>query len=451
MYKFKVILATSKNHILGNNNSIPWLGKYPKDLQYFKKITSFSSLDNQNIVIMGRKTWESLPLNKLPNRIPIVISSTLKANSDYYLANSFEKALQLCDIIPHNEVFVIGGKSIYQQAFNHNQCGEIYHTIINKDYQGDTQLEIINPRILTEYTDGDLTFRKIKLHGEVKYLRLLSKILNIGEKRQTRNAITYSLFDEKLEFDLQDGFPLLTTKRMFWKGIVEELLFFIRGQTDSKLLEEKGVNIWKGNTSKEFIEKCGLPYREGDMGEIYGYNWRHFGAEYQGCDEDYTGKGFDQLLKVIEEIKTNPTSRRIIMTDFNPSTAHKGVLYPCHSLILQFYVREGNLLDVKMYQRSVDFFIGLPFNISSTSLLLYIIAKLTNKIPGRVTLTLGDCHIYDNHIEQVKRQLVRLPYKFPLLKIPEFKTLEEVENSKLEDYVLDNYICYKGIKAEMVA
>lgn len=451
MHKFKVILATSKNHILGNNNSIPWLGKYPKDLQYFKKITSFSPLDNQNIVIMGRKTWESLPLNKLPNRIPIVISTTLKANSDYYLANSFEKALQLCDIIPHNEVFVIGGQSIYQQAFNHNQCGEIYHTIINKDYQGDTQLEIVNPRILSEYTDGDLTFRKMKLQGEVKYLRLLSKILNTGEKRQTRNAITYSLFDEKLEFDLQDGFPLLTTKRMFWKGIVEELLFFIRGQTDSKLLEEKGVNIWKGNTSKEFIEKYGLPYREGDMGEIYGYNWRHFGAEYQGCDEDYTGKGFDQLTKVIEEIKTNPTSRRIIMTDFNPSTAHKGVLYPCHSLLLQFYVREGNILDIKMFQRSSDFFLGEPFNISSTSLLLCIIAKLTNKIPGKVTLTLGDCHIYDNHIEQVKRQLGRLPYKFPLLKIPEFKTLEEVENSKLEDYVIENYICYKGIKAEMVA
>jgi len=351
MNKFKVILATSRNHILGHNNSIPWLGKYPKDLQYFKKITSFSPTDNQNIVIMGRKTWESLPPTKLPNRIPIVISTTLEANQDYYLANSLDKALHLCDIIPHNEVFVIGGKSIYQQAFNHYQCGEIYHTIINDDYDGDTQLEIINPKILSEYTDGDLTFRKIKLQGEVKYLRLLSKILNTGEKRQTRNAITYSLFDEKLEFDLQDGFPLLTTKRMFWKGIVEELLFFIKGQTDSKILEDKGVNIWKGNTSKEFIEKCGLPYREGDMGEIYGYNWRHFGAEYKGCDEDYTGKGFDQLTKVIEEIKNNPTSRRIIMTDFNPSTAHKGVLYPCHSLILQFYVREGNILDVKMYQR----------------------------------------------------------------------------------------------------
>ena len=182
----------------------------------------------------------------------------------------------------------------------------------------------------------------------------------------TRNAKTYSIFDNSITFDMKDGFPLLTTKRMFWKGIVEELLFFIRGDTNSKHLEDKGVRIWQGNTTQEFIDNIGLPYQEGDMGPMYGFMWRHFGADYTGCNTDYTNQGFDQLSKIVEEIKTNPHSRRILMSDFDPSRAHQGVLYPCHSLVLQFYVRDGKFLDVKMYQRSVDSFLGEPFNIAST-------------------------------------------------------------------------------------
>ena len=353
MSKFKVILATSRNHILGHNNSIPCIGKYPGDLRYFQKLTTFTPFtQHQNIVIMGRKTWESLPPKKLPNRIPVVISNTLAPSDAYYLANNFNHALELTKVIPNHQVWVIGGKQVYSEAFNHHQCGEIYHTIIPEEYDGDTSLEIVCPKILKSIRlEDNLTFNQYKLKGEFKYLRLLSKIVNEGEFRKTRNANTWSLFNQELEFDLKDGFPLLTTKRMFWKGIVEELLFFIRGETNSKLLEEKGVNIWKGNTSQEFIDNLGLPYQEGDMGRMYGWNWRHFGAEYKDCHTDYSGKGFDQLDKVIKEIKTNPTSRRILMSDFDPATAYQGVLYPCHSLILQFYVREGNVLDVKMYQR----------------------------------------------------------------------------------------------------
>jgi len=456
MQRFKVIYATAKNGILGKDNSIPWMGKHLEDMRYFKKLTSFSPLPKlNNIIIMGRKTWESLP-KKLDNRISIVISSTLDQEryNDIFIANSFNNALKIANEIPHNDIWVIGGASIYNLAFNDYRCGEIYHTLIDKDYEGDTKL--ILPKttdVVSNYKLDECEFRRLSLNNEFEYLRLLSKILNEGEYRKTRNANTWSLFNEKLEFDLQGGnnFPLLTTKRMFWKGIVEELLFFIRGDTNSKHLEEKGVNIWKGNTSQEFIDKLGLPYKEGDMGRMYGWNWRHFGAEYVDCETDYSGKGYDQFRKVIEEIKTSPTSRRILMSDFDPSKAHEGVLYPCHSLILQFYVREGNLLDIKMYQRSIDSFLGLSFNIASTSLLLCIIAKLTNKIPGRVTLTLGDCHIYENHYEQVNRQLKRLPYDFPKVVIPDFKTIKEVEDSVYEDYELEDYVYHRGIKAEMVA
>ena len=453
--KFNVILATSKNHILGLNNTIPWIGKYPADLKYFQQITTFSPFPSlKNIVIMGRNTWESLPPKKLPNRIPIIISSTLKASTEYYIVNSLNDALKLSTVIPHNKLWVIGGKQLYSEAMNHYLCESIYHSIIPEECpenEENLELELVNYDVLSSKIIDEIDFREIELKGETGYLRLLSKIINEGEFRKTRNSNTWSIFNETIEFDLKDGFPLLTTKRMFWKGIVEELLFFIKGQTNSKILEDKGVNIWKGNTSKEFIEKCGLPYDEGDMGEIYGFNWRHFGAEYKDCHTDYTGKGFDQLQKVINEIKNNPTSRRILMTDFNPSTAHKGVLYPCHSLILQFYIREDTFLDVKMYQRSCDFFLGIPFNISSTALLLSIISKLTNKTAGKVILTLGDCHIYENHFEQVNRQLKRLPYKFPNLSLPDFNTLEQVENSKLEDYTIENYKHHKGIKADMIA
>ena len=153
--------------------------------------------------------------------------------------------------------------------------------------------------------------------------------------------------------------------------------------------------------------------------------------------------------KVIFEIKNDPNSRRILMTDFNPAIASQGVLYPCHSLLLQFYVHD-NFLDVKMVQRSVDSLLGLPFNIASTALLLTIISKLTDKIPGKVTITMGDCHIYNSHVEAIKTQLDRTPYKLPFLTIPNFTSIEEVEASSLKDFVISDYVYHPAIKAEMV-
>jgi thymidylate synthase len=215
-------------------------------------------------------------------------------------------------------------------------------------------------------------------------------------------------------------------------------------------LEEKGVHIWKWNTTKDFINKCNLNYEEGDMGPMYGWQWRNFGSEYIDCNTNYKDKGYDQLTKVIEEIKNNPTSRRIIMTDYNPSQNSQGVLYPCHSLILQFYVKK-NKLDVKMYQRSVDSFLGLPFNIASTSLLLMIIAKLTNYQVGKVIISMGDIHIYDTHTNQIIKQMSRIPLKLCNVDIPNFISIDEVENSKLDDYQLINYISHSFIKADMIA
>jgi len=318
-----------------------------------------------------------------------------------------------------------------------------------------------------------------QIYGEYQYLNLVKDILENGERRKTRNAETISDFCKHLKFDLRDGFPLLTTKKMFLKGIIEELLFFIRGDTNSKILEEKGINIWKGNTNREFLDANGFKDRkEGEMGPMYGSIWRNFNSlsnekeksnlqdsrhvdfHYKSFNKDnmsYTTDkiksiefNIDQLKFVINEIKTNPTSRRIIMTSFNPGQVNEGVLWPCHSITLQFYVQDG-FLDMFCYNRSSDTFLGLPFNIASSSLFLVLIAKLTNLTPRYFNLSLGDTHIYETHIDAVNEQIKRIPYIFPKIQLPEFNTLEEVEKLNYKDFILIEYQSYQSIKAEMVA
>jgi thymidylate synthase len=275
-----------------------------------------------------------------------------------------------------------------------------------------------------------------------------------GDRRDSRNGDTFSLFKNDMKFDLRNGFPLITTKRMFFRGIVEEFLFFIRGETDSSKLSQKKITIWEKNTSKDFIASMGLPYATGVMGPMYGYQWRFFNSPYLF---DAFGKplkkvegGIDQLANVINLINTDPTSRRILLTSYNPSQANLGVLYPCHSIIIQFYVEDA-YLDMFCYNRSQDSFLGVPFNIASSSLLLMVIAKITNKIPRFLYITMGDTHIYSSHTQEVEKILTRMPYAFPIVTIPEIKTLEQLTELTSNDFVLSNYNYHPSIKVEMVA
>ena len=281
--------------------------------------------------------------------------------------------------------------------------------------------------------------------NEKQYLFLLNDVFNNGDIRKTRNSITRSLFGRNLTFDISKQFPLLTTKKMYWKGIVEELLWFLRGDTDSKNLENNKVNIWKGNSSEDFIKNRGLNYREGDCGPVYGFQWLHWNAEYRGCDADYDGKGINQLQYCIDLIKKDPTSRRILMTGWNPEQNDQMVLPPCH-VSYQFYVHNGGL-SCMMYQRSSDLFLGLPFNIASTALLTNIIAKECNLKPDKITITIGDAHIYENHLEQVKIQLDRETMEFPKLSFSKKKMNEY----KYDDFELTDYEHHASIKATMVA
>ena len=295
-------------------------------------------------------------------------------------------------------------------------------------------------------------------HGEYSYLNLLKRVYETGDIGEDRTAIgTKSLFGEHMRFDLTKGFPLLTTKRVFWKGVVEELLFFLKGETNSKLLEQKGVNIWKGNTSREFLDKRGLNHLPaGDIGSGYGFQWRHWNAIYKDCTTDYTGQGIDQIRYIVSEIKNSPTSRRIYFSAWNPSALNNMALPPCH-LACQFRVLSGGRLSCSVYIRSNDLFLGAPFNIASYALLTHIIASACGLVPQDLILNIGDAHIYCNHLEQVKEQLSRKPLPFPTLTIADIFTdddtvdsiLTKIEGLLTNNFTINGYTPHPAIKAEM--
>lgn len=299
-----------------------------------------------------------------------------------------------------------------------------------------------NGRDHQENGDADRT------HDEHQYLELISRIIAKGVKRSDRTGVgTLSIFGGQMRFDLRDNtFPLLTTKRVFWRGLAEELIWFIHGDTNAKTLQEKNIRIWDGNSTREFLDKCGFTDREeGDLGPVYGFQWRHIGAEYKTCKDDYTGQGIDQLNEVITRIKTNPNDRRIIMTAWNPIDIPKMALPPCHCLV-QFYVANGEL-SCQMYQRSADMGLGVPFNIASYALLTYMIAHVTGLKPGDFVHTLGDAHVYLNHVEPLKEQLQREPRPFPKLYIK--RKVERIEDFVFEDFEVKDYNPHPKINMEM--
>lgn len=424
----QIILAHDKNFGIGNKRNLPWHS--PEELTMFK----YKTMDS--VLIVGRKTAETLP--NLINREIVVVSSSRYSLEEAILLSLQKKA---------NATFVIGGSSIYNEIFKNYKhlISTIHVSIMRGNYECDSFIEPINYeeeyKCISTQNFKDFVhkvYQPFHKCGELQYLQLLSDVMSNGVDTYGRNGKVKSVFGKSLTFNLQEEFPLLTTKKMFLRGIVEELLFFIRGETNSKILEEKGVNIWKANTE----ERLGL------MGPMYGSQWRHFNANLQDFDVEtstYKG-GYDQLQNVINLVKTDPKSRRILMTTFNPEQADKGVLYPCHSIVNQFHV-DGKYLDMTCYNRSSDLFLGLPFNIASSSLLLHIIAKETGHVPRFFHLYLGDCHIYDCHRDAVSLQLTRLPKPAPQIEVRHF---EKIESLTFDMFELENYQSYPSIKADMV-
>lgn len=272
---------------------------------------------------------------------------------------------------------------------------------------------------------------------EQQYLHLLERCM-VSPVRETRNANCHSTFGAFLEHDLREGFPALTTKKIFFKGVVEELAWFLRGSTNVQELKDKGVHIWDKNADAYDTEGV-------DAGGIYGFLWRHFGAEYKDCYTDYTGQGVDQVANLLQNLKENPTSRRHIICGWSPGT--HASLPPCH-VLYQFYVHETTL-HVQMYQRSADLFLGVPFNIASTALLTHLIANECDLEPGTMRIIFGDAHIYESHIDAVREQLGRIPKPLPTISIVREK--DELRDVQMEGIELIDYRPEPRIKAEMIA
>ncbi|KAK1972389.1 thymidylate synthase [Colletotrichum sublineola] len=308
----------------------------------------------------------------------------------------------------------------------------------------------------------------VKRHEEYQYLDLVRQILEEGEHRPDRTGTgTYSIFaPTPLKFSLNKNgdplLPLLTTKRVFLRAVIAELLWFVEGNTSSLPLSEAGVKIWDGNGSREFLDSVGLSHREvGDLGPVYGFQWRHFGAEYVDAKTDYTGQGVDQLAEVIHKLKTNPYDRRILLSAWNPADLKKMALPPCH-MFAQFYVsypraRNASVdaekpkghLHCQLYQRSCDMGLGVPFNIASYALLTHMIARACDLVPGSLTHVMGDAHVYADHVDALKVQLEREPRDFPLLEINNREAGCSIDGWRVEDFVVKGYDPHKTIAMKM--
>jgi thymidylate synthase len=261
--------------------------------------------------------------------------------------------------------------------------------------------------------------------GEQQYLDLLEELLERGARKSDRTGTgTLSVFGRQMRFPLGDSFPLLTTKKLHLKSIIYELLWFLRGETNVRWLQERGVTIWD-----EWADE------NGELGPVYGYQWRHWRTPQGG--------EIDQIAKVIESLRKKPESRRHIVSAWNPADVERMALPPCHALF-QFYVAEGRL-SCQMYQRSADLFLGVPFNIASYALLTLMVAQVTGLERGEFVLTLGDAHLYLNHLEQAREQLKRPPRPFPRMRLnPEVKDLAAF---RFEDFTLEGYDPHPAIRA----
>jgi dihydrofolate reductase/thymidylate synthase len=493
-----VVCVTNYKNKLAIGRQGELLFKLKDDMKFFKNLTMNVLKDDsklsKNIVLMGRKTFFSIPVDKRPlkGRINIVLTrdpeliklspvpNNLVLNNEIYYTdmNTFKRIYHKYN----SNVFVIGGSELYNTFLN--EADKLYitqvQTVDGKDikfddgdepdkfmnhFTSDYQLIGMSEKYSGEYKNTKLSYRVLyyklskKMSEEYKYLNLMNNILLNGNNRPDRTGTgTVSLFGNEIRFDISQTIPLMTTKRIPLRIIIEELLWMCRGDTDAKILQKKGIKIWNGNTSREFLDNRGLEhYPEGVLGAGYGFQWRHFGAKYSPsfsdtskCDTSLIG-GFDQLKYVEDLLQNDPFSRRIMISAWNPSDFDKTSLVPCHYSI-QFYVTEEHderYLSCMFVMRSSDFDTASCYNCIAYTILTYILAKKYNMKPKELIYVSGDGHIYKNHIDAVNEQLTRIPRPFPKVKLSENIKNKDWKDITIEDFELIGYFPHPTIKIEM--
>ncbi|XP_052194424.1 bifunctional dihydrofolate reductase-thymidylate synthase-like [Diospyros lotus] len=492
---YQVVVAATQDMGIGKDGKLPW--SLPSDVKFFNDITLKTLAPvKKNAVIMGRKTWDGIPLEHrpLPGRLNVVLSRSgsfdIATAANVIICGSVSSALELLASFPYclsiEKVFVIGGGQILREMLNAPECDAIHITEIETNIECDTFIPAIDAsefqpwyssfplvdmeqnirysfttyvrvknssvapvyetggRSVSSLVSGNFEVNKFSLlpkmvfekHEEYMYLRLVDDIISNGTLKHNGTGIRMSSkFGCQMRFNLRKSFPLLTTKKVFWHAVVEELLWFISGSTSAKVLQEKGIQTWDDNAF-DYLNSFGLVDREeGDLGPVYGFQWRHFGASYTNMHADYKGQGFDQLLDVIDKIKNRPDDCRILLSDWNPSDRKLMALPPC-PMFVQFYVANGEL-SCQIFQPSADMGLGVPSSIASYSLLTCLIAHVCDLVPGDFVHVLGDAHVYCAHVRPLQEQLKMLPKPFPVLKINPKK--KDIDSFVVSDFSLVGY------------
>lgn len=517
---YSAVFARSLNNIIAIDGKIPWFGQetYKNDLLNFRALTI------GKIIIMGSKTFEQLPQQKiLPNRTNIVITK----RSDVALSVTDQGGLTfpsieathkyLCKnfVDENKEIFVIGGLELYKSM--KHLISKIYLTVIPEtfetksdnvlrlvltdDIEKDIQKNIYIAQFVDNLQAGNMKYHVIKIDlntEDEQFKRLMTEILEsknfVGPDKDRTEFGYHATYGNMLKFNISDGrIPLTTLRSQPFRWIVEELLWFLKGYTDNKILRNKGIKIWDGNTTEVAIKKRKLPYESDIAGPIYGFQWRHWNGKYDEKDPDgvrFMEKinklntdvmwdfdpmkikkkikgGVDQILKIIKDLLDPNTrySRRHILNGWNVNQLDAMVLPPCH-VMYQFHVDSQNGLHCTFYQRSSDVALACSWNASSATILTNIIGQLTNLLPQTLTMFIGNTHIYANHVEKVKKIFDRLPYCFPTLELhgirwfsnsnhPKSELVTDemicaaIDNLSCENFKVKNYFAHPDIKLEM--
>lgn len=518
---FDIIVALDNDSLIGvrvyGEDDLPW-PRLKGDMEFFREKTTSVPKDYRNAIIVGYNTWQTLPAIYKNNKSRLNIVVTNRSEDDNisygekgeFFSNTFENAYNFaCKTEKINKIYVIGGARIYEAALKHPMLHSIYVTHIYNNYNNNVDLKVFFPinnnifmplclsgtleqifssgvkldnssdifynikqyRVsnrenLISNINKDYKIKCIKtvsdeVYDESQFLTLVKKIMKDGITKNTRNSVTKSIFGYQLSYDLTKGYPISTLKRSYPKSIFEELMWMIRGQTSNHILQKLGVHIWDGNSSKEFIEARSLPYKEGDIGAGYGFQMRHYGAEYIDCHTDYTGQGVDQLANCIDLINNDPHSRRIIIDLWNPKDLDKMCLPPCH-MVYNFSVdlytdiknddvenKKRGRLNCHLFQRSWDVFLG--WNSTTAALLTYLLANHCNLDAGILVHSISDVHLYQEHIDSsaVNKLIEREPRKPPRLIIK--RKRENIEDYTYDDIILKDYYPSPSIKVEMKA
>jgi thymidylate synthase len=476
----RILVAMTRNGAIGCKGGLPW----PNLTEDKKRI---QELTKGHVLLMGTKTFASLRRPKgLAGRIHLLVSSKISpdtsaspkdgsSESNLIPVSSLSEGIQWMQrhATPHQFLFVLGGVRLYREALLHPACTHIHVTQVLQPFPADTffPVDLLHssrfhlchegqvyieskhhvPYQFLEYKPTACLSKSgppASMHPEMQYLDLIKRLMSSPVKPNRTGIPTHFMLGEKMRFSLGGNtLPLFTTKHVPFRQVAGELLWMLSGSTSTRVLSETyGVRIWDANGTREALDKKGLTDREeGDLGPMYGFQWRHFGATYLGQGKYGEWPGIDQIQTLIQRLKTTPESRDMILTSWNPKDIPHMALSPCH-VLAHFIVLEGKYLHCHLLQRSADVGLGVPFNVASYSLLTMLLAHFTGLQASELVYTMNDCHLYVNHVEPLQAILAREPYPFPTLEVvgdPASIDHVTLDHLKLHEYVSHGKIAMK--------